>query len=115
VIADEVERIAAQLARKGSGRSWRPGWRWLRSWRLRWTTRRRQVCVGGDVAGDNTARKRGRVARRRGGSIGWGVDERLFWFVASEWPETDVWEAFEAWSSGGKITRAVACFHELQL
>jgi hypothetical protein len=25
------------------------------------------------------------------------VDDRLFRFVASEWPGTDVWEAFEAW------------------
>ena len=35
--------------------------------------------------------------RRRGAPIRQGVDERLFRFVASEWPETDVWEAFEAW------------------
>jgi hypothetical protein len=35
--------------------------------------------------------------RRRGAPIRPGVDERLFRFVASEWPDTDVWEAFEAW------------------
>ena len=35
--------------------------------------------------------------RRRGAPTGPGVDERLFRFVASEWPETDVWEAFEEW------------------
>jgi hypothetical protein len=26
-----------------------------------------------------------------------GVDDRLFRFIASEWPGTDVREAFEAW------------------
>jgi len=36
------------------------------------------------------------VTRRRT-PIGPSVDERLFRFVASEWPGTDVWEAFEAW------------------
>ena len=35
--------------------------------------------------------------RRRGAPTGPDVDERLFRFVASEWPKTDVWEAFEAW------------------
>ena len=35
--------------------------------------------------------------RRRVAPTGPDVDERLFRFVASEWPETDVWEAFEAW------------------
>jgi hypothetical protein len=34
---------------------------------------------------------------RHGAPSGPSVDERLFRFVASEWPETDAWEAFEAW------------------
>jgi hypothetical protein len=39
----------------------------------------------------------GVAVKRRRTSIGPGVDDRLFRFVASEWPGTDVWEAFEAW------------------
>ena len=35
--------------------------------------------------------------KRRRAPIRSGVDERLFRFVASEWPGTDVWEAFKAW------------------
>jgi hypothetical protein len=39
---------------------------------------------------------RERVVMRRRAQIGPGVDERLIRFVASEWPGTDVREAFEA-------------------
>jgi hypothetical protein len=39
----------------------------------------------------------GGVVMRRRARIGPGVDERLLRFVASEWPDTDVWKAFEAW------------------
>jgi hypothetical protein len=39
----------------------------------------------------------GRVVKRRRAPIAPGVDDRLFRFVASEWPGTDVREAFEAW------------------
>jgi hypothetical protein len=37
------------------------------------------------------------VVKRRRAPSGPGVDDRLFRFEASEWPGTDVWEAFEAW------------------
>src|SRR4029453_10415671 len=37
------------------------------------------------------------VVKRRRAPSGPGVDDRVFRFVASEWPGTDLWEAFEAW------------------
>ena len=37
------------------------------------------------------------VVKRRRAPSGPGVDDRLFRFEASEWPGTDVREAFEAW------------------
>jgi hypothetical protein len=40
---------------------------------------------------------RGRVVKRRRAPIGSRVDERLLRFVASEWPGSEVREAFEAW------------------
>ena len=39
----------------------------------------------------------GRVVKRRRAPIRSGVDERLLRFVASEWPGSEVREAFEAW------------------